>query len=115
MNQARIEIRGLRASGSHGASAGEKDQPQEFIIDLDVAVVVGADELDRTGDYRTIIEEAQKVIESESYELLETVAHAVALAVQRIPSVKSVSATVHKPEAAARLGLSDLAATATAG
>ena len=36
MQNARIVLSGLRATGRHGASPGEQLQPQEFVIDVDV-------------------------------------------------------------------------------
>ena len=33
-----IRVRGIRAEGRHGASAGERDDPQPFEVDLDVEV-----------------------------------------------------------------------------
>ena len=49
-----LRITGILASGRHGASSGERDQPQDFVVDLEVEVAPETDELDRTVDYREI-------------------------------------------------------------
>jgi dihydroneopterin aldolase len=108
---ATLDLRGIRASGRHGASAGERDQPQEFVVDLELEVDARADTLQKTADYREVIELVRKTVETGSFVLLETLAGAVAEAVRAVPRVRSVRATVHKPEAAARLDLSDISAT----
>jgi dihydroneopterin aldolase len=114
MPSSRISLRGIRARGHHGASPGEQDQPQDFVVDLDVEVPVAADELERTVDYRQLTRAARDAVANSSFALLESLAEQVALSVQRLDGVVSVTATVHKPVAAARLGVSDLSARATA-
>jgi dihydroneopterin aldolase len=108
---ATLDLRGIRVSGRHGASAGERDRPQEFVVDLEVEVQERGDALEKTADYRAMIELVRKTVETESFVLLETLAGAVADAVRAVPRVRSVRPTVHKPEAADRLGLSDISAT----
>ena len=109
---ATLDLRGIRAAGRHGAGAGERDEPQEFIVDLELEVEARADVLEKAADYRELIEIVRKTVETESLVLLETLAGAVADAVRAVPRVRSVRATVHKPEAAARLGLLDISASA---
>ena len=41
MPTARLFLSGIRASGHHGARPGEKDEPQELVVDLDLDVDVG--------------------------------------------------------------------------
>ena len=80
-------------------------------MDLEVEVLERGDVLEKTADYRALIEVVRKTVETESFVLLETLAGAVAEAVRLVPRVRSVRATVHKPKAADRLGLSDISAT----
>src|SRR4029453_3731723 len=56
MVTARLFLSGVAASGRPGANPGEKDQAQDFVVDLDVEVEVGDDELTSTADYRTLIQ-----------------------------------------------------------
>jgi 7,8-dihydroneopterin aldolase/epimerase/oxygenase len=115
MTEVRILQRGIRASGRHGANPGERSVAQEFVVDLDVVVEVGDDRLEGTANYRTLAETAREVVEAESFQLLEHLAGAVATAICRIDRVRTVRAVVHKPSAAGGLGITDVAAEATAG
>jgi dihydroneopterin aldolase len=109
----RIVLTGIRASGRHGANPGERQQPQEFVVDLDVLVEQGDDDdLDSTMDYRAIAEAARACVETTSFVLVETLVDAVARAVFELNRVMQVTATVHKPGAAASLGIDDVAVEA---
>lgn len=113
MTTNRLFLTGIRASGRHGASPGEKDDPQEFVVDLDVEVRVSGDALDNTADYRKLIEVTREVVANESFDLLETIANAVASAVAHMPGVVRTTAIVHKPAAARSSDLQGIAAAAT--
>src|SRR5438876_7472339 len=78
-------LSGIRASGRHGANEGERDAPQEFVLDLDVEVEPSGDRLDATADYRRLVSTARFVVEQESFELLESLAEAVAGRVAALP------------------------------
>lgn len=114
MSPARLFLSGIRAEGRHGARPGEKDESQPFVIDLDLEVDVGEDSIEATADYRGITEAVREVVEEGSFDLIETMADAVARRVASIPQVVGVTAVVHKPNAAERLGIDGVAAAATA-
>ena len=114
MVTSRLFLTGIAASGRHGANPGEKDEPQDFVVDLDVEVELGGDELAATSDYRTLIRTARETVERGSFDLLETLAHAVAEAVVALDGVTKVSAIVHKPAAARSNEVQGVAAAATA-
>ena len=113
MSSSRIILLGIRASGRHGANPGEQLEAQEFVIDLDLTVDVHGDDIDATTDYRGIAGVARGVVTERSYQLLETIAEEVARAVFGLGGVERCTATVHKPRAAASLGIDDVAAEAT--
>ena len=113
MATSRLSIVGIRASGRHGANPGEQLQAQEFVVDLDVTVEVRGDDIDGATDYRGIAEAARGAVADHSFQLLETIAEEVARTVFGLEGVLRVSATVHKPAAAASLGVEDVAAGAT--
>jgi dihydroneopterin aldolase len=115
MNDSRIYLNGIRASGRHGADPGERLEAQEFMVDLDVLVTVRDDSLDATVDYAALADGARDAVSSNSFELLETLADAVARAVFQYEGVLRVTAVVHKPGAAAALGVDDVAAEAMVG
>ena len=114
MTVARLFLSGIRAEGRHGARPGEKDDPQPVVVDLDLEVEVAEDGIEGTADYRGIVEAVRAVIEGASFDLIETMAGAVAERVAAIPRVRSVTAVVHKPNAAGRLGIDGVAAAASA-
>src|SRR5437879_5005616 len=115
MTASRLFLSGIHASGRHGARAGEKDEPQEFVADLDLFVDAGADSIDSTSDYRRIVDAVREVVEGSSFDLIESMADAVARAVLARPRVTRVTAVVHKPGAAARLGVDGVAAAVSVG
>ena len=113
MAKSSVSLSGIRASGRHGANPGEQLEAQEFVIDLVVTLDVGADSLDDTVDYRALVEAARGVVATDSFQLLETLASAVARSVYAWEQVTRVTATVHKPAAAASMTVDDVAAEAT--
>jgi dihydroneopterin aldolase len=109
----RLSLSGIRASGRHGANPGEQLEAQEFVVDLDVTLDTGGDSLDDTIDYRALVDAAREVVEMTSFQLLESLADAVARAVYQWSNVSRVTAVVHKPRAASSMGVDDVAAEAT--
>ena len=114
MSRARLFLSGIRAEGRHGARLGEKGEAQPFVVDLDLEVVAGGDSIDATADYRQITDAVRQVVEQGSFDLIETMADAIARRIASIAHVTKVTAVVHKPNAAGRLGIDGVAAAATA-
>jgi dihydroneopterin aldolase len=96
----RIELRGLRVLGRHGALAGEQDTAQPFEIDLEVEADFGEaaldDDLAKTVDYSLVVEKAMEIVDQRQYRLLETLAEAIATGILEIPAVQAVTVTVRK-------------------
>lgn len=113
MSRARLFLSGIRAEGRHGARPGEKDEPQPFVVDLDLEVEVGPDEIGGTADYHSITEAVQGVVRGDSYDLIETLAGAIARRVASVERVVVATAVVHKPNAAGRLEIDGVAAAVT--
>ena len=111
--RSRLFLSGIRASGRHGARPHEKDDPQSFVVDLDLEVDVTGDTIEGTVDYRGIVEGVRDLVATRSFDLIETMAQAVAAAVAAMPHVVRVTAVVHKPAAAGRLKVDGVAAAAT--
>ena len=114
MTTARLFLSGIRASGRHGARPGEKGEPQDLVVDLDVEVNVGDDHIEGTADYRGITETVRSIVEERSFDLIESMAAAIADEILALDRVVRVTAVVHKPHAAGRLGIDGVAAAATA-
>ena len=107
-------LTGIRASGRHGANPGEKDAPQEFVVDLDVTVETGADHVAETADYRELTAAARRVVQERSFDLVEHLADAIARAVLEQDRVRRATAVVHKPAAAGTIGIDGVAVAVTA-
>jgi dihydroneopterin aldolase len=114
MSTTRLFLTGIEAMGRHGANPGEKDSPQAFVVDLDVEVSVEADSLETAADYRALIRAARQLVEERSFDLLESIAAAVAEVVASHAGVVRATAIVHKPSAAISNQVQGVAAAATA-
>jgi dihydroneopterin aldolase len=110
-----INLIGIVAEGRHGANPGERDQRQEFLVDLEIVINVDADDLDETLDYRAAADIARDVVAGTSFVLLESLADAVARAVYQFEPVASVRAVLHKPGAAESIGVEDVSVEAIVG
>jgi dihydroneopterin aldolase len=115
VDTSRLFLSGIRAAGYHGARAGEKDSAQDFVVDLDIDVEVGSDGIEATADYRSIVEAVRSVVTDRSFDLIETMARAIAERVLELDRVSRVTAVVHKPGAARRLEIDGVAAAVTLG
>lgn len=100
MTSDRIELRGLRVLGCHGALQGEQDTAQPFEVDLeleaDLREAALNDELASTVDYSRVVDAAVSVVSRQSYKLLEALAQAIAGAVLEIGGVRAVTVSVRK-------------------
>jgi dihydroneopterin aldolase len=106
----RIELRGLRLMGIHGALPDEQGRPQPFEADLDVeadlAAAARTDDLSDTVDYAALVEAMARVVDSERYVLLESLAERMAEVVMADERVRAVTVAIRKlrPPVAADLG-----------
>ncbi|MCA1726123.1 MAG: dihydroneopterin aldolase [Actinobacteria bacterium] len=108
-----INVKGIRAEGRHGANPGEKNEPQPFVVDVEVSVDVRSDDLGATIDYGAIASTVRDAVMGYSFELLETLAHEVARAVYGLPRVERATVVIHKPRAAEIIGVDDVSVEAT--
>jgi dihydroneopterin aldolase len=108
--RARLFLSGIKAEGHHGARPGEKDEPQPFVVDLDLEVEVSGDEIEGTADYRGISERVRAVIQEGSFDLIEAMAATIADACLGFDPIVRATVVVHKPNAATRLGIAGVAA-----
>lgn len=106
-------MRGIRAEGRHGLAAeGEREHPQPWIVDVELRRDLRgiADDLGATVDYAQIAKAARRVVEDESFELVETLANAIAARVLEF-GADSVRVKVAKPRSAALVGVDEIAVT----
>lgn len=96
----RIELRGLRAMGVHGVLPEEQERAQPFEVDLDVELdltgAAASDDVADTVDYGAVAERAARIVATERFRLLETLAGRLADAVLSDPRVSRVTVAVRK-------------------
>jgi 7,8-dihydroneopterin aldolase/epimerase/oxygenase len=111
----RIELKGIEVLARHGVLDHEKQEPQIFRIDLtvflDLAGAGVSDALADTVDYGKLARDTHDLVQGESHELIESVAHRIATRALAEPRVNRVIVTVHKPEAPIPLKFEDVAVT----
>jgi dihydroneopterin aldolase/2-amino-4-hydroxy-6-hydroxymethyldihydropteridine diphosphokinase len=93
-----IQLRALRALGTHGALPEERKQPQPFEVDLDICADLRAagasDDLSATIDYGAVTEAVVAAIEGPHAELMEHLAERIATAVLQLSGARAMSVTV---------------------
>ena len=100
----KIIIKGLKLFAYHGVNPEEKVDGQNFILDitaeLDVKKAQLSDNVDHTVSYAKIIKTVKDVFTEKSYNLIETAANKVGMAImQEYPKLRSVTVLLKKPEA----------------
>ena len=93
-----VEVHGLELFGHHGVNDEERRDGQTFLFDVTLEIAEPKeDAIDETIDYRLVRDIVRGINEGESYQLLETLAAAVADALNAELRVKRVRVTVRKP------------------
>ncbi len=86
--------------GRHGVRDAERENPQEFKVDIKVDAELGdashSDHLADTVDYTQLRAAAREVIEGPPRKLLESLAGEIADRIVRLPHVQTVSVRVAK-------------------
>lgn len=110
-----LELVGLRAFAHHGVFDFERENGQEFVVDVRVMVDLSAaalsDELDRTIHYGVLAEQVVAAVQSSPVDLIETVAQRIVDVVFTHPAARSVRVTVHKPTAPITVPFADVSVT----
>lgn len=108
-----ILLTGLTVFGRHGVYAHERENGQEFTVDLRLRVALSdaaaSDSVTDTVHYGELAEAVAAIIAGDSVNLIETLAERIAAAALAFPRVQSVVVTVHKPHAPIALTFSDVA------
>ena len=98
-----ITLTGLRVFGRHGVFDFERENGQEFVIDvtlrLDLAAAAASDDLLDTVHYGELAEALAAIVAGEPVNLIETLAERLAAAALADPRVQWCRITVHKPQA----------------
>lgn len=98
----RITLAGMKFFAYHGATAVERAEGQEFVVDVELQVdareAARTDDLDRTVDYRGVYDIVWELMRGEPRRLLETVADAIARRLVTLDRVQAASVRVRKPQ-----------------
>ena len=93
-----VEIHGLEIVGRHGVGEAERRDGQQFLFDVTLEIAEPKeDAIEATIDYRLVRDIVRGVNDAEGYRLLETLAAALADALNAELRVKRVRVTVRKP------------------
>ena len=110
-----ISITGLRLTGYHGVFDFEKQNGQEFIIDLEVHLDLSrageSDDLSHTLDYSVLVEQVAQRVTGAPVDLIEKLAEDILQIVWSHPQPTRAVVTVHKPQAPVGHTVSDIAVT----
>jgi dihydroneopterin aldolase len=109
----RIRLTGLRGRGRHGVFDFEREQGQDFVVDVvltvDLAAAAASDDLHDTVDYGSLASAIVALIEGDPVQLIETLAGQVADLCLADSKVHEVDVTVHKPQAPVTVPFADVA------
>lgn len=115
----RIELRGLRCAGHHGAFAAERAQGQPFVVDVtvhaDLTRAATSDDLADTVDYAGVAQRVSEAVAATSFALLEALADHLCGVVLADHRVAEVEVRVAKPAAAMPVELDEVAVVARRG
>lgn len=98
----RIALRGLTARGHHGVFDHERENGQDFTVDITLhtktARAAASDDLGQTISYADVADQVIGIITGEPVDLIETLAERIADAALATGAL-AVDVTVHKPSA----------------
>jgi len=96
-----VELFGLEMFGHHGVLESEQREGQTFLYDVTLEIdEPAADRVEETIDYRDVAAKVEEVSDSQRFQLIETLAGAVADALVDAFPVVTVSVRVRKPRPA---------------
>jgi dihydropteroate synthase len=115
MGTDRITLTGLRARGRHGVYDFEREQGQDFLVDVeltvDLAPVAASDDVADTVHYGELADRLVEVVTGPPVHLIETLADRLAAVCLADPRVLAAVVTVHKPQAPIAHPFTDVAVT----
>lgn len=108
-----VEIRGVRAHGFHGLFESERQVGQEFVVDVKLYLSLREaglhDMVELSVNYADVAGEVEKIIIGKPFQLIETLAEAIATRCLNFENVEAVRVKVHKPHAPIAVAFDDVA------
>ena len=103
---AKIVVSGIRVFAHHGCTPREKEEGQEFLIDIeleyDASRAAAEDDLAEAVDYDSLASEVYELATGERYDLIETLAARIGEHLMgAVPALRTL-VRVHKPQAPMR-------------
>lgn len=99
----RISLRGMLFLARHGATLEERMEPQPFEVDVEMSIDLdrasASDELGDTIDYAAVFSLVARIVEGDSFRLIEALAGTIADAVLASTDAREVLVRVRKPRA----------------
>ena len=107
-----ITLTGLRITAHHGVFDFERENGQEFVIDvtvwLDFRAAASGDDLASTIHYGELAVEVADAVRRDPVDLIETLAERIADVVLAHDAAERVLVTVHKPQAPIEIPFADV-------
>jgi len=98
-----IEVRGLKLRGHIGVTAEERRGEQPLIVSIaarmDTRAASATDDISATLDYEEVVRHIAKIVSSEEYQLVETLADRIARSILEHEFVDDVWVRIVKPDA----------------
>jgi len=99
----RIELTGVRTVGHHGVFEHEREEGQDFVVDvvlhLDTRAAAAGDDITRTVHYGELATAVADAVRGAPVDLIETLATRIARRCLTEPGVVAADVAVHKPQA----------------
>ena len=99
-----INISKIKCSGKHGIYDHEKQNDQEFLVDININISdFSEDNINKTLNYEEIVDLVIKIVNTESYDLIETLAKYISEQIvlkysKTEATLQEIKVTVHKPD-----------------
>ena len=108
----RLEVAGIRVTGYHGVLGFEREEGQEFVVDvvlhLDTGPAAASDDLADAVDYGVVAQRVHDAVASDPVDLVEKLAQRVADVCLDDARVQAVDVAVHKPQAPVQVPFDDV-------
>ena len=99
-----INISKIKCFGKHGIYDHEKQNDQEFLVDVHINISdFSVDDINKTLNYEEIVNLVIKLVNTESYDLIETLAKQISEQIvfkytKTEATLREIKVTVHKPD-----------------
>ena len=114
----KVTIKNLKLFAYHGVNPEEKENGQNFFLDVDYYLDIGkpckSDDINETVSYAKVVKVIRQAFTKEKFNLIEKAAQVVADAIfENFESIYRVEITLKKPEAPVKADFEYMAVTIT--